>query len=188
MTLHNRLMIQKRGIDLPKITFLTQAVLLSFLIALSAQIRVPFWPVPLTLQTTTILAIGLAYQPRLAIAAVIAYICEGACGLPVFQGMNSGLHYLFGPTGGYLFGFLPAVAIVSYLKGSQPTFGHLFKVCLLAKVPVYVLGVLWLSSFVGMKSAVGLGLLPFLLKVPVSIAFAIASSNLIDSFKQRFWP
>ena len=188
MTLHNQLMIQKKAVDFPKITFLTQAVLLSFLIALSAQIRVPFWPVPLTLQTTTILAIGLAYQPRLAIAAVIAYICEGVSGLPVFQGMNSGLYYLFGPTGGYIVGFVPVVAIVSYLKGSQLTFVRLFKVCLLAKASMYVLGVLWLSSFVGMKSAVGLGLFPFLLKIPVSIAFVIASSNLINSFKQRFWP
>ena len=188
MTLHYQLMIQKKAVDFPKITFLTQAVLLSLLIAVSAQISVPFWPVPLTLQATTLMAIGLTCAPRLAVSSVIAYVLEGGCGLPVFQGMNSGLLYLSGTTGGYIFGFVPMVAVVSYLKGNQTSFIHLFKVCLLSYVPLFTLGVLWLATFVGVKAAVTLGFFPFLLKIPVDIAFSIASCNLIYSLKQRFWP
>lgn len=183
MSFYNRSMIQKKAIAFPKTIFLTQAIFLSFLIAVSAQISVLFWPIPLTLQPIAILTIALACQPQLAIAAVVAYVIEGTVGFPVFQGMASGL---IRPTGGYIIGFVPVVAIVSYFKGNQPSFAHLFKICLLAKVPLFVLGVLWLSSFVGMESALNLGLFPFLLKTPVDIAFAIVSCNLIQSFKQRF--
>ncbi|RZI46824.1 biotin transporter BioY [Candidatus Finniella inopinata] len=188
MTFYNKFVTQQKALEFPKTTFLIQAVLISFLIAVSAQTSVPFWPVPLTLQSATVLAIGLTCPPRLAVSSVIAYVLEGACGLPVFQGLNSGLLYLVGTTGGYIFGFVPVVAVVSYLKGNQTGFIHLFKVCLLSYVPLFTMGVLWLSTFVGIKAAVALGFFPFLLKVPVDIAFAIFSGRLIQTLKQNFWP
>ena len=139
---------------------------------------------PLTLQPMAILAIGFSCHPSLAIASVIAYILEGSLGLPVFQRLSGGLPYLLGPTGGYIIGFLPLVTIASYYKGNKQTYAHLFKIGLLAKFPLFALGVLWLSSFVGMNAAIKLGFLLFLLKIPVEIAFAILTSRLAKASSQ----
>src|SRR5262245_17113843 len=84
----------------------------NLLLALSAQVRIPlfFTPVPITAQTFVVLLTGALLGPRLGAAAMAAYLLEGAMGLPVFQGGNSGVAYMFGPTGGYLIGFIASAS------------------------------------------------------------------------------
>ena len=85
----------------------------SNLLALSSKVQVPFWPVPMTMQTFVIFLIGMTYGVRLSFATVTLYLLEGAAGLPVFAS-GGGLSYLFGPTAGYLYGMLFASVAISY--------------------------------------------------------------------------
>ena len=80
------------------------------LLAASAKVQVPFWPVPMTMQTFVVLLLGIAYGPRLGFITGALYLVEGAFGLPVFA-KGAGMAYLMGPTGGYLFGFVAAMGI-----------------------------------------------------------------------------
>ena len=98
-----------------KITFLT--LIGSILIALSAKVKIPFYPVPMTMQTFTVILIGAIYGWKLGLSTVMLYLIEGALGLPVFAGTPEkglGLAYMIGPTMGYLIGFIPAVIIIGY--------------------------------------------------------------------------
>jgi biotin transport system substrate-specific component len=173
--------LQRLTIDFPKTVFVSKAIALSILIAISAQIFIPLKPIPVALHPTMVLAIGFACQPRLAIAGVLAYILEAILGLPVLHGLTGGIHRVLGPTGGYVLGFIPLVAVVSYCKGVSASFARLFAVGLLANIPLYILGVFWLSFFVGISSAIQLGLLPFLLKIPVEVAFAVLTCRLVHT-------
>ena len=90
----------------------------SVLLWISAKVQVPFWPVPMTLQTLAVLGLAAALGRRLGVAAVVLYLMEGALGLPVFAGTPEkgiGLAYMAGPTGGYLAGFVLAAFIVGTL-------------------------------------------------------------------------
>ena len=92
------------------------AVLGSLLLIASAKVQVPFWPVPMTMQTFAVLVIGMTFGPRLGAATVLLYLVQGAVGLPVFAGTPAkgiGIAYMVGPTGGYLIGFVAA----AYLAG-----------------------------------------------------------------------
>ena len=93
--------------------FAALAVLGSALFALSAKIQVPFWPVPMTMQTYVVLALAAAFGARLGAATVALYLAEGAAGLPVFANVSTGITYMMGPTGGYLAGFLAAALAIS---------------------------------------------------------------------------
>lgn len=135
----------------------------SILLALSAHVQVPFWPVKLSMQTFVVVAIGLVFGARLGGATVLAYLAEGAAGLPVFQG-GAGLAYMAGPTGGYLAGFLLAAVVAGHcaergvLRTKLATAG---AVCL-ALAMIYLPGVLWIGVLFGMDKAVAFGLAPFL--------------------------
>ncbi len=147
------------------------------LLALSAKVQVPFWPVPMTLQTLVVMMIGATYGTRLGGATLIAYLAEGAMGLPVFAS-GSGLAYLAGPTGGYLFGFLLAAVAVGlasdrgWLRGLLPAAG----VMLAATALIYAPGVLWLSGFLGAEKAIAAGLLPFLPAEALKLSLATVLS------------
>ena len=86
----------------------------SLLLAVSAKVQVPFYPVPLTLQTLVVLLLGATLGARLAAAAVALYLVEGLAGLPVFAGAVAGPLYMAGPTGGFLVGFLVAAALIGF--------------------------------------------------------------------------
>src|SRR3954453_13846974 len=88
------------------------AVLGSMVLALSAKIQIPFWPVPMTMQSVVVLMLGMAYGSRLALGTLLLYLADGAAGLPVFAGTNAGFAYMIGPTGGYLIGFLFAAVLL----------------------------------------------------------------------------
>ena len=139
------------------------AVLGSLALALSAKIQIPFWPVPMTMQTLVVLMLGMAYGSRLALGTLLLYLAEGAAGLPVFAGANAGLAYMIGPTGGYLVGFLFAAVVVGGLaeRGWDRTPFKAFTAMAVGHAVVFVPGVAWLSLLFGFDKAVTLGLTPF---------------------------
>jgi biotin transport system substrate-specific component len=149
--------------------FVLPAIGLSLIIAASAHITVPFWPVPMTLQTGAVMAIAAVFGARLAAAAMLAYLLEGALGLPVFAaGIGAGV--LVGPTAGYLAGMLLSTVLVGLARGPWLRAGAI----LLATALIYLLGAVWLSRFVGLDRAIALGVLPFLAGDAVKGALAWA--------------
>lgn len=145
------------------------------LLALAAKITVPFWPVPMTLQTLAVFTIAATYGRNLAVATVLAYLAEGAIGLPVFA-TGTGLAYLAGPTGGYLAGFVVAAAIVGHAvdRGMNRNLFALFGVMLLGEVVILLLGAAWLAHLMGAEKAMAFGVGPFIVTDVVKIALAAA--------------
>ncbi|MGC6517764.1 MAG: biotin transporter BioY [Candidatus Puniceispirillaceae bacterium] len=136
----------------------------SILLALSAHIKVPFYPVPVTMQTMLVLLIGMTFGSRLGFATILAYLAQGAMGLPVFAG-GAGLAYMAGPTGGYLFGFAVSAFVVGMMaeKGWGKSYVTTAMAMILGNVIIYAFGVTWLSSIVGsFDKAIQFGLAPFI--------------------------
>lgn len=138
----------------------------SALLALSAKIQVPFWPVPMTMQTYVVLVLGMALGSRLGAATVALYLAEGAMGLPVFAGTPEkglGLAYMMGPTGGYLMGFLVAAALVGWLaeRGWDRGWPRALAAMVVGHAAIFLFGLAWLATFVGAEKAIALGLTPF---------------------------
>ena len=138
----------------------------SILITISAKIKIPFYPVPMTMQTFVILLIGITYGYKIGLATVTLYLLEGIFGLPVFASSPEkgiGVAYFIGPTMGYLVGFLVAVyfaGLFKYDKGLINTFLKLiFSVSF-----IYILGIIWLGTLIGWdKPVFKFGAEPFLL-------------------------
>ena len=162
------------------------AVAGSLFVALAAQVSVPMFPVPMTLQTLAVLAVGAAYGMRLGAATLALYALEGAVGLPVFANFSGGPHVIMGPTGGYIVGFILAAALVGWLveTGRANTTPRLIAAMLAGGALLYVPGILWLSHFVG-ADAVKYGLYPFVLgdviKAVVAALVLPAASSLIGT-------
>ena len=148
----------------------------SVLIAICAQISVPLFPVPMTLQTFAVFLIGLTYGWRLGAVTIALYLAEGAFGLPVFAGGKSGLIVLMGPTAGYLVGFLLAATACGWFaeRGFDRSYAKLFATPLVGNILLYVPGLLWLGSMIGWDQPVlELGLYPFVLGDLMKIAMAV---------------
>ena len=141
-------------------------VLGSLLVALTARVEVEIGigPVPITGQTFGVLLIGATYGSALAVATLAAYLLEGAVGLPVFAGGASGVAYLNGPTGGYLFGFAAAAYIVGMLaeRGWTRSIPRTLLAMVIGNVIIYVLGVARLQDFVGWEHVWQFGVRDFL--------------------------
>lgn len=160
---------------------ITLAVLGSLALWVSAKISIPFWPVPLTMQTLVVLTIGMAFGWKLGASTILLYLAEGAIGLPVFSGTpekGMGLVYMLGTTGGYLVGFVFAAAAVGWLaqKGWDRNPITTALAMLIGTAIIYVFGILWLGSIVGWdKPVLAWGLIPFLpgdmLKLILATAF-----------------
>lgn len=136
----------------------------SILLALSAHVKVPFYPVPMTMQTMLVLLIGMAYGSRLGFVTIMTYLAQGAIGLPVFA-TGAGLAYMAGPTGGYLAGFAIAAFVVGKLaeSGWGKNVATMAAAMVIGNIIIYACGVSHLSSIVGdFGRAMQLGLLPFL--------------------------
>ncbi len=154
------------------------AVGLSLLLAVSAHVEVRFWPVPMTLQTLAVLAIGGMLGPRIALSAMAVYLAEGAAGLPVFAGTPAhglGVAYMAGPTGGYLLGLLLAAGFAGWAGQRLVARPVLLGLAMLGAVALnYLPGVAWLSTFVGWREAVASGTAPFIAADLVKAALATA--------------
>lgn len=116
-------------------------------LALASKIKVPAWPVPITLQTLAVLTIGTAYGFRLGLITLVAWVALGAAGLAVFAGDNAGLAYIAGPTGGYLVGFVLAAAAMGAMarKGLDRTVIGMAGAMLVGTAIIYVFGLTGMS-------------------------------------------
>jgi biotin transport system substrate-specific component len=138
------------------------------LLTLSARLKVPFYPVPMTMQTLAVLLLGIAYGARLGALSLTAYLLAGAAGLPLFADTPEkglGLAYMLGPTGGYLIGFLAAAALVGAFaeRGWSRGFAGLLALMLLGHAVIFACGVGWLSHRLGFARAWVVGMEPFYL-------------------------
>tara|TARA_B100000212_G_scaffold147476_1_gene110750 strand:- start:263 stop:814 length:552 start_codon:yes stop_codon:yes gene_type:complete len=138
----------------------------SILLAISAKVKIPFYPVPMTMQTFVVLFFGICFGYKIGLATVGLYLVEGIIGLPVFSNSPErgvGLVYFTGPTMGYLIGFLFACFFASHIKLEDNYFIIFIKLILSVSV-IYILGVLWLGTLLGWdKPIMQLGVKPFLL-------------------------
>lgn len=138
----------------------------SILIALGAQVSVPMLPVPMTLQTLAIVLIGLTAGSRLGAASVLAYLGQGAMGLPVFAGGAFGLAPLMGPTAGFLWGFVALAFAAGWLveSGLARGFWRTLAGVVVISAALYVPGVLWLTAVtpLDLGRAAQVGVMPFL--------------------------
>ena len=132
-------------------------------LAVLAHIKIPFYPVPVTMQTLAVLAIGMTYGTRLGGATVLGYLGAGAAGAPVFAG-GAGIAYMMGPTGGYLLGFFVAAIVLGALaeRGWTRSMITTAAAMVLGNAIIYLLGVSWLANLIGSAKAFEFGLLPFL--------------------------
>ena len=148
------------------IKYIFFALIGSVLLAISSKIKIPFYPVPMTMQTFVVLSFGVCFGYKIGLATVGLYLVEGIIGLPVFSNSPErgvGLVYFTGPTMGYLIGFLFACFFASHIKLEDNYFIIFIKLILSVSV-IYILGVLWLGTLLGWdKPIVQLGVKPFLL-------------------------
>ena len=147
----------------------------TLLLAISSKIQVPFWPVPMTMQTFVIFLIGMTYGIRLSFATVALYLFEGAAGLPVFAS-GGGIAYLTGPTAGYLYGMLFASIVISYFAnlGFSKTYFKATISLLIGSIIIFSIGIIYLGSIIGYQKAIAVGLLPFIPSELFKIALAVS--------------
>lgn len=160
-------------------------VLFSLLLGVSAQIAIPlpFTPVPITMQTLMVLLTGMLLGSRLGSITILAYLAEGLAGLPVFAGGTSawspsnipGVPVLLGPSAGYLVGFVFAAALVGWLaeRGWDRVWWTTALAMVLGNGVIYAFGVGWLSTLLGVSTAISAGMLPFLIGDVIKIALAV---------------
>ncbi len=151
----------------------------SLVVALSAQLqyRLPFTPVPITGQTLGVLLVGAALGSRRGALALLAYLSEGAAGLPVFAGGGFGLAWLVGPTAGYLWGLPLAAWVVGRLaeRGWDRGPAKAAAGMVIGNLSIYLVGLPWLAAFVGVERVLFAGLLPFVPGDLIKVALAAAA-------------
>ena len=142
------------------------AILGTILLAISSKIKIPFWPVPMTMQTFVVLLIGIVYGWKLGLFTISLYLLEGIAGIPVFAGTTEkgmGIVYFTGPTMGYLIGFLISVFFAGFLSFDNNFLKNFIKLTFSVSF-IYVLGLIWLGTIIGWdKPVFSLGAKPFLL-------------------------
>ena len=169
------------------IKYIFIALLGSILLAISSKVKIPFYPVPMTLKTLVVLLIGICFGWKLGIATISLYLFEGIIGLPVFSGTPEkgiGIVYFTGPTMGYLIGFVVAGFLAGKFSYDNNYFKNFFKL-VLATSFIYVLGMLWLGTLIGWdKPIFKLGAQPFLLAELLKILIATFAINQIKKFRK----
>ena len=135
-------------------------------LTVSAKLKIPFYPVPMTMQTFVVLFLGIAFGYKIGLATVSVYLLEGIIGIPVFSNSPEkgvGLIYFMGPTMGYLLGFLSAVFFSGFLNLKNNIFLIFFKL-IFSVSTIYIFGVIWLGNLIGWdKPVLQLGVTPFLI-------------------------
>jgi biotin transport system substrate-specific component len=166
------------------------------LLAASSWLSVPFYPVPLTMQTLAVLLVGGLLGPRLGAAAVVSYLAMGLAGAPVFHGGLGGPAVLGGPTGGYLLGFVPAALVMGYAaqwaaakrRPALVRFSVLAAGALLAEAAIYAVGLPWLAFlYTGgdLVKAASVGAVPYLLGDLLKAAVAIGAIRIGTRYGAR---
>ena len=169
------------------IKYLFIALIGSILLAISSKIKIPFYPVPMTMQTFVVLFIGIAFGWKLGLATISLYLFEGIIGLPVFSGTPEkglGLVYFTGPTMGYLIGFVIAVLFAGKFNYDN-NFLKTFLKLIFATSFIYFFGMLWLGNLIGWdKPIFKLGAQPFLLAELFKILIATLAINQIKKLRK----
>ena len=159
----------------------------SVMLAISAKIKIPFYPVPMTMQTFMVLFLGVCFGYKIAISTVGLYLIEGILGLPVFSNSPErgvGLVYFTGPTMGYLIGFIFASFLASFVKFKDNYFIIFIKLVVAVSI-IYILGVLWLGTLIGWdKPIFQLGVMPFLLAELFKIVLLTVISKYVLKFRK----
>ena len=173
----------------------TQKILKTFILifvgtvalTISAKLKIPFYPVPMTMQTFIVLFLGLAFGYKIGLATVGVYLLEGIVGIPVFSNSPEkgvGLIYFTGPTMGYLIGFLSAVFFAGYLNLKNSIF-IIFSKLIFSVSTIYLFGVLWLGTLIGWdKPILQLGVIPFLLAELFKICLLTLLAKEIIKFRK----
>ncbi len=159
----------------------------SILLTISAKIKIPFYPVPMTMQTFVVLFLGISFGYKIGIATVGLYLIEGIFGLPVFSNSPEkgvGIVYFTGPTMGYLIGFLLATFLAGFLDLKTNIVSIFLKLILSVSV-IYILGLLWLGTLIGWdKPIFQLGAAPFLLAELFKILILTLLTKKIITFRK----
>jgi len=162
-------------------------ILGTFLLTISAKIKIPFYPVPMTMQTFIVLILGISLGSKLGSLTVLVYLVEGIFGLPVFSNSPEkgiGIAYFTGPTMGYLIGFIVAAFIAGKINLKMNIF-KIIQVILISITSIYFLGMLWLGYIIGWdKPIFELGAKPFLLAELFKIILLILVSKYCLKFKK----
>ena len=176
-------------------TYSIQKVLKTFVLiflgtialTISAKLRIPFYPVPMTMQTFVVLFLGLAFGYKIGLATVGVYLLEGIIGIPVFSNSPEkgiGLVYFTGPTMGYLIGFLSAVFFAGYLNLRNNIF-IIFSKLVFSVSTIYLFGAIWLGTLIGWdKPILELGVKPFLLAELFKIVLLTILAKKIIKFRK----
>ena len=163
------------------------ALMGTILLAVSSKIRIPFYPVPMTMQTLMVLFLGIALGWKLGVATVALYLFEGIIGLPVFSGSPEkgvGIVYFTGPTMGYLIGFLLTVYFAGSISFSKNLFIKFLQLSFSVSF-IYILGILWLGTLIGWeKPLFQLGVQPFLLAELFKILIVLIALPKIKKLNQ----
>ena len=166
---------------------LITVILGSIILTISAKIKIPFYPVPMTMQTFVVLLLGVSFGYRIAVTAVGLYLLEGILGLPVFSNSPEkgiGIVYFTGPTMGYLIGFLFASFFAGYLNFKTSIFLIFFKLIFSVSF-IYIFGIIWLGSLIGWdKPIIQLGVTPFLLAELLKILLLTFLTKKILDFRK----
>jgi len=159
----------------------------SIILTISAKVKIPFYPVPMTMQTFVVLFLGLSFGYKIGLATIGLYLIEGIAGLPVFSNSPErgvGLIYFTGPTMGYLIGFFTACFFASFVK-TEDSYFTIFIKLILSVSTIYILGMLWLGVVIGWdKPIIELGVNPFLLAESFKIILLTVLSKKILKFRK----
>ena len=155
-------------------------------LTISAKVKIPFYPVPMTMQTFVVMFMGLSFGYKIGLATIGLYLFEGMVGLPVFSNSperGTGLVYFTGPTMGYLIGFLSACYLASFVN-SKDNLLKIFIKLIIAVSTIYLLGVIWLGTLIGWEKPIySLGVAPFLLAELFKILLLSLISKKIIKFR-----
>ncbi|MBA1340095.1 MAG: biotin transport system substrate-specific component [Pelagibacterales bacterium] len=158
----------------------------SIALTISAKLKIPFYPVPMTMQTFVVLFMGIFFGYKIGLATVSLYLFEGILGFPVFSNSpekGTGLIYFTGPTMGYLIGFLLATFLAGYINLKTNIFLIFIKLTFIVSI-IYIFGMLWLGNFIGWdKPIFELGAMPFLLAELFKISLLSLLTKMLINFR-----
>ena len=177
-----------KKIGLNKITkVILVSILGTLLLTISAKIKIPFYPVPMTMQTFVVLLLGISFGYKVGVATILLYLLEGIVGLPVFSNSPEkgiGIAYFVGPTMGYLIGFIFACFLAGYFKYNSNYLYNFLKILISTSI-IYCFGVIWLGTLIGWdKPILQLGVFPFLLAELFKILLLTILSNKVKKLRK----
>ena len=167
-----------------KIKKMATMAMLVALVVVCSQLAVPVGNVPITAQTAAVMLIALLLSPGYAALTVLVFILAGGIGLPFFANFKGGLGVLLGPTGGYLYGFVAAAALISAISGRQFSWLRSIAGCTAGLLFVYLFGAVQLKLLLDLESygaAFALGGIPYIYFEPIKIAVAVVAAKMLQS-------